>query len=110
MASGSLLEKVAQHETALLADLATAGDDAQRIIDAAHAKASAHLLEIQAKMDAEITEMRRKAAKERVETRESIENSTEQQVKAIREQSADRLVGVRAELLNMILPNKGGAA
>jgi len=110
MASGSLLEKVAQHEIALMAELDTAEAQAQTIIDAAYTAASAHLQAVQARMDAEIIEMRRKAADERIAIREGIENASRKRVKEIRDKSASKLESVKSELLNLVLPKKGGTA
>lgn len=110
MASGSLLDKVAKHETALLAELATAEAEAQRIIDEAHTKASAHLQEIQNQVDKEIIEMRRKAAADRQATLEQIAADTERQVREIRDRSAGHLDSVKNELLEMVLPKRGSAS
>lgn len=105
MASVSLLESVAQHEKALMADLDRARDEARQIIEAAHIESASALQETNTKLEADIAALRRDAAVAREEIRLAIQKSTAEKVQSIRSESAGRTPQVRAELLARILPN-----
>ncbi len=106
MASESLLETVACHETALLADLETVREEAREIVEAAHRESAALLQAANEKLDAEIADLRRNAAREREEVRLSIEHATAAEVERIRTESAGRTHDVRQALLARIVPGR----
>src|SRR5688572_7273231 len=104
MASVSLLESVAQHEKALMADLDRARDEARQIIEASHAESASALQEANTKLEADVAALRRDAAAAREEIRTAIQTATAEKVQHIRSESASRTPQVRAELLARILP------
>lgn len=105
MASVSLLESVAQHEKALMADLDRAREEARQIIETAHIESASTLQETNTKLEADIAALRRDAAVAREEIRVAIQKATADKVQSIRSESAGRTPQVRAELLARILPN-----
>jgi vacuolar-type H+-ATPase subunit H len=105
MASVSLLESVAQHEKALMAELELARNEARQIIEAAHIESAATLQETNTKLEADIATLRRDAAVAREEVRQAIQKATAEKIQSIRNESAGRTAQVRAELLARILPN-----
>ena len=107
MASESLLETIAGHETSLMADLDRAHEEARQIIEAAHIEAATLLQDTSAKLDSELATMRRDAAQAREEERISIEKATADKVEQIRDASAARMGDVRQELIARILPSAG---
>ena len=104
MASESLLETVAQHETALMAELETAREEARQIVEAAHAESAALLQQTSATLDAEVGDLRRNAAQSREEERTAIERASAEEVERIRSESAGRTGDVRKDLVARILP------
>ena len=104
MASESLLETIAQHEKALVADLERAREESRQVIEAAHAEGAAILQEAAAKLDVELAAMRRDAARAREEERVAIERATAEKVEQIRSESAGKTPQVRKELIARILP------
>ena len=104
MASVSLLESVAQHEKALMADLDRAREEARQIIEAAHLESASALQETNTKLEADIATLRRDAAVTREEIRLAIQKATAEKVQSIRSESASRTPQVRAELIARILP------
>lgn len=104
MASVSLLESVAQHEKALMADLDRARDEARQIIEAAHIESASALQETNTTLEADIATLRRDAAVAREEIRVAIQKATADKVQSIRSESSGRTPQVRAELVARILP------
>lgn len=104
MASQSLLETVARHETTLIASLEGAREEARSIVEAAHAESAALLQESSAKLDTEVSVLRRDAARSREEVRAAIEKASIEEVGRIRSESAARTLEVRRELVARILP------
>lgn len=105
MSSESLLENVARHETALMKELDLAREDARLVVDAAHADGAAYLQDAAARLDGEIGEMRRLAARSREEVRVSIEQAATAEVQRIRDESSSRTGDVRQELLARVVPS-----
>jgi len=104
MASESLLETVARHETELIAGLESAREAARAIVESAHAEAAALLQASSEKLEAEIGELRRNAAREREDVRVAIEKASADEVERIRSESAGRTNDVRKDLIARILP------
>lgn len=104
MASESLLETVAEHESALMADLERAREEARQMVEAAHAESAATFQEAGAALDTDLAGMRRKAAQAREEERAAIEAATARDVERIRNESAGRTQEIRQELIARILP------
>ena len=104
MASESLLDTVARHETALIESLEGAREEARQLIEAAHAESAALLQESGAKLDAEIGALRRDAALAREAVRSEVERASAGEVERIRSESAARTHEVRRELVARILP------
>lgn len=102
--TNSLLEIVADHEAALMRELAATRSEAQRLLEEAHAAAAAHLQSVQQELDAEIAERRRDAAHARSRIREEIQADTERRVAAIRSSAADSIGPVQDEIVQMLLP------
>lgn len=104
MASETLLETVAQHETTLMAELEQAREEARQIVEAAHAESATTLQEASAALEADLAEKRRDAARAREAERASIEDATAKKVEQIREESAGIKEEVRKELIARVLP------
>jgi len=104
MASESLLETVARHETALIESLEGAREEARQVIEAAHAESAALLQESGAKLEAEVGVLRRDAALAREAVRAGVEKASIEEVARIRGESAARTHEVRKELVARILP------
>ena len=104
MASESLLETVAEHEKALMADLERAREEARTIIESAHGEGAAVLQEASAALESDLLAMRRDAAQKREAERAAIEQATAEKVEQIRAESASRTQSVRDELIGLILP------
>lgn len=105
MASESLLESIAQHETSLMGDLDSTREEARQIVEAAHADSAVVLQNTNTQLEAQIAELRRNAAREREEVKTSIEEAAASNVEKIRTESAERKADVRKELVDRILPN-----
>lgn len=108
MASESLLESVAQHETALMKELDQARESAREIIEAAHTASATHQQELNSRLEEEVASMRKDAAQKRESERKAIEKNTADNVDAIRSAAAGRTDSVRDALVARILPGNAG--
>jgi len=104
MAAESMLETIAQHESALMADLEKARDEARRIVEAAHAAGATALLETNSRLDADVAALRREAIQKREAERSRIQQETAARVEIIRAETAGKTAAVRDDLLARIIP------
>ena len=86
--------------------LRAAEAEARASVDAAHADAAALLTASSAQLDAELAELRRKAAESRSHEALEIEAASRARVASIRQGADARLSDVRAEILRRILPQQ----
>ena len=105
MASESLLETVAQHESALMEGLDRAREEARQLVEAAHAAGAVLLQESNARLDEEVAKRRREAAQTREIERTEIQRASADKVEKIRSDSASRTAAVGDELIARILPD-----
>lgn len=104
MASESMLETIAQHESALMADLEGARVEVRQIVEAAHAASATTLQESNVRLDEDVSKLRRDAAQARETERARIQGETAARVEQIRKDSADKTSAVRDELVARIIP------
>lgn len=100
----SLLDAVARHEAALLAELEAAEQEGQALIDAAQHDAASAVQKAQQALEAELAELRRKAAEARAAEVHAIETAARDKVEEIRRNAGDRLEAARDAVRAMILP------
>lgn len=105
MASESLLESIAQHESSLMKDLDLAREEARQVVEAAHTASAALLQETNTQLDEEVAKQRREAAETRDQERASIQQNTDAKVEQIRTDSANKTSTVRDELIARIIPS-----
>lgn len=104
MASESLLESVAAHETALMKELEQAREEARALVEVAHTEGAALQQETNARLDEEVAGLRREAAQAREAERAKIQQDTASRVEQIRQESSKRVAVVRDELIARIVP------
>jgi vacuolar-type H+-ATPase subunit H len=102
--SASVLLEAAKHETALVAQLTAAEQEAQRIIGLAHEQAAAHLTETAHRTERDIAEMRRQATAEREREEQTIVAEADRNVASIRAKAAPNRDGIRQAVVARILP------
>lgn len=109
MSAVSLLDAVAQQEKALLNDIEAARAEARREVEAAHADASALLIENQHEIERETQTRRKKAAQEREHAIARIEEESKARLASIREQAAGRFDRIVDEVITRVLPSAKGS-
>ena len=102
--SASILLEAAKHETALVARLHAAEQEAQRIIGLAHEQAAAHLTESAHRTERDIAEMRRQAATERERDEATISEAAQGKVADIRAKALPNRDKIRQTIVARILP------
>ena len=100
----SLLQRVAEHETALLTEVKATERDGREIVESAQSEAAALLAEAHQNLEKELADLRRKAAEEREEERQKIESATASQVRTVRENSVNKRAALVEEILSLLLP------
>jgi vacuolar-type H+-ATPase subunit H len=100
----SLLETVADHEQGLLADLGGAEEESRAIVEAAQAEATRLLGEAHQELEAELAELRRKAADERAQESQVIEQAADEKVRTIHAKLAASRGAVIEEIVGRVLP------
>lgn len=100
----SVLAEAARHESAIMARIAAAEQEAQNIINHAHEQAANALLESQQRTERDIAQLRHKAAEERDAVERSVEEAADQKVASIRAQAAPNLERVQKLIVARILP------
>ena len=104
--TASLLQTVAQHEHALMTELAEAKAGARREIEGAHAAGAAHLQQTQIQLETAMAERRREAAEAREAARKAIEEDTRKRVSEIRGAAEAQVRAAKEQMLALLVPAK----
>ena len=102
--SVSVLAEAARHETALMAGIAAAEQEAQGIIGTAHEQAAALLTDSAHRTERDIAQMRQQAAADRDRTEGAITEEAAAKVADIRAKAAPNLDQIRKVIVSRILP------
>jgi DNA anti-recombination protein RmuC len=108
--SGSVVEAIAAHERALLAQIDQADADAQRQIQEARAEASQHLHQEDEKIAEEVSARRRTGEQARDQERQAILSARDTALAKQRDEATARIPGVVDEVVARIVPNAQGGA
>jgi vacuolar-type H+-ATPase subunit E/Vma4 len=106
MRTGSILETVARHEQALVAQREAAEREAEAIIADARAQASRMREERRRQLESDIAELRRKAEAAREEWREAQRQAAQDELERRRVEAQRRAPQVIQEVMAMVLPRK----
>lgn len=108
--AGSLIERVAQHELALLAQVEVAEQDAQRRVDQAREQAERLRRETEAALDETAAAMRREAEARRRRSEKEREEALAAQAARLREAAAERMSEALGAVMALVLPELGEGA
>ncbi len=100
----SLLETVAEHESALLGQLEDSERQGRLLLEEAQAEATAFLTEDYGQLEREVAELRRKAAEDREADVLSVQRACDAKVAGIRSGAAQKLDQVFSEVVRRVLP------
>lgn len=103
----SPIETVAEHEEALMRQVAGAEQEARRLVEEAREEAAAITRSQAELLNADLTRARAEAALERKRLCGAIADAAERETERIRADIAGGVDGVKAEVLRLILPAMG---
>ncbi len=100
----SLLETVAEHESALLAQLEATEHQGRAQIEVAQGEAAAFLTDDYSQLEREVAELRRRAAEDREVDVLAVRRACDEKVAGIRAGAAQKLDQVFSEVVRRVLP------
>lgn len=98
------LEMVAGHEQRLMADIAEAEGQAQRIVEEARGRAAVHRHEQAERLAQDVARRRSEAAVVRQHIADEIAAASQAHTDQVRRETAPKIPSVRAEIIRLILP------
>lgn len=103
----SLLEKVAYHEERLLHEWSEVEQETQQLIETARKEAAETQEAAAARLQEELSRLRREAAAQRTQEREAILAEAEKQIEAMRQDAANQAEAARQAVIDLVLPKQG---